>query len=80
VLWVEVLRCLRNTGMTIDQLRHYCDLGQQGDGTAPERMAMLLAHRCLVEEQLAGLRRSLELIDHKLDHYRADLAAPEATR
>ena len=24
VLWVEVLRCLRETGMTIEQLRHYC--------------------------------------------------------
>lgn len=79
VLWEEVLRCLRNTGMGIDQLRHYCDLGRRGDGTAPERIAMLLSHRALVEEQLIGLRQAIELIDHKLDHSRADAAVAVPT-
>jgi MerR family transcriptional regulator, aldehyde-responsive regulator len=77
VLWVEVLRCLRNTGMTIDQLRHYCSLGQQGQGTAPERMDMLSKHRALLVEQIAELRLAIDLIDHKIDHYRADAAALE---
>jgi len=70
VLWVEVLRCLRATGMTIEQLRHYCDLGEQGDHTEPERLRLLLDHRASVEEQMAELRRALELIDHKIDFYR----------
>ncbi len=69
VLWVEVLRCLRETGMTIEQLRHYCDLGKQGSTTEPERRAMLLEHRCDVERQIAERRRALDLIDHKLSHY-----------
>jgi MerR family transcriptional regulator, aldehyde-responsive regulator len=77
VLWVEVLRCLRNTGMTIDQLRHYCGLGQRGQGTAPERMDMLSKHRALLVEQIAELRLAIDLIDHKIDHYRADAAALE---
>jgi MerR family transcriptional regulator, aldehyde-responsive regulator len=78
VLWVEVLRCLRNTGMSIDQLRHYCSLGQQGQGTAPERMAMLSKHRALLVGQMGELRLAIDLIDHKLDHYRADAAALDA--
>lgn len=69
VLWVEVLRCLRETGMTIDQLRHYCRLGEQGTTTKPERKRMLLEHRALVERQIAERRRALDLIDHKLRHY-----------
>jgi MerR family transcriptional regulator, aldehyde-responsive regulator len=73
VLWVEVLRCLRETGMTIDQLRTYCDLGKQGDHTVPERTRQLLAHRETVELQMAGLQRALNLIDHKLDIYRATI-------
>lgn len=69
VLWVQVLRCLRDTGMSIEQLRHYCQLGQQGDGTAAERRAMLLAHRADVEAQIAARHEALRLIDHKLAFY-----------
>lgn len=74
VMWVQVLRCLRETGMTIDQLRHYCDLGAQGDHTAIERQQMLLAHRALVVDQIREREAALALIDHKLEHYRKDLA------
>ncbi|MEL6893869.1 MAG: MerR family transcriptional regulator [Actinomycetota bacterium] len=69
VLWIEVLRCLRETGMTIEQLRHYCRLGERGPATKPERKRILLEHRALVERQIAERRHALELIDHKLVHY-----------
>lgn len=74
VLWVEVLRCLRDTGMTIEQLRYYCELGQQGDGTERERRALLEAHRAEVEAQIEARREALRLIDHKLSFYRKDPA------
>lgn len=70
VLWVEVLRCLRDTGMSIEQLRQYCDLGEQGDHTQPERMALLLKHRDIVLEEIKRMHNSLELIDHKIEFYR----------
>lgn len=71
IMWVEVLRCLRQTGMTIEQLRAYCELGAQGDSSVPERTRLLLAHRAIVEQQMVGLQHALDLIDHKLDIYRA---------
>lgn len=71
VLWIEVLRCLRETGMSIAQLRHYCDLGAQGDHTEPERRALLTEHRALVEKQIAERREALRIIDHKLSFYTA---------
>lgn len=74
VLWVEVLRCLRDTGMTIEQLRHYCELGAQGDHTEPERYRMLMTHRALVEDQIAERTQALQLIDHKLGFYAAAAA------
>ncbi|MFK8025799.1 MAG: MerR family transcriptional regulator [Ilumatobacter sp.] len=69
VLWVEVLRCLRETGMTIEQLRHYCELGQQGESTQAERRDLLLEHRAEVEQQIAARNEALRLIDHKLAFY-----------
>lgn len=81
VLWVEVLRCLRDTGMTIEQLRHYCDLGQQGDTTQHERRDLLLDHRAEVESQIALRDEALRLIDHKLAFYppRSPLDDPSST-
>jgi len=72
VLWVEVLRCLRDTGMSIEQLRHYCQLGQQGDSTRPERRRLLEAHRAEVQQQIEVRRDALRLIDHKLSFYRTE--------
>ena len=69
VLWVEVLRCLRETGMTIEQLRYYCELGAQGDHTEPERLALLTEHRVKVEAQIAERHAALNLIDHKISFY-----------
>ena len=69
VLWVQVLRCLRDTGMSIEQLRHYCQLGQQGDTTQSERRDLLLAHRADVESQIEARHEALRLIDHKLTFY-----------
>lgn len=69
VLWIEVLRCLRDTGMTMEQLRDYADLGEQGDHTEPERKRILIEHRSDVEGQIATRNAALELIDHKLTFY-----------
>ena len=69
VLWVEVLRCLRDTGMTIDELRHYCSLGAQGDHTKSERAQLLTNHRAAVVAQIAEREEALRLIDHKLNFY-----------
>lgn len=69
VLWVEVLRCLRATGMTMEQLRTYCDLGAQGDHTQPERLELLLQHRKIVLSQIEEMQQSLVLVDHKINIY-----------
>lgn len=69
VLWVEVLRCLRETGMTIDQLRHYCDLGEQGKGTEPERLALLEGHRQKVLDDIERQKKALKLIEYKISFY-----------
>ena len=69
VLWVEVLRCLRATGMTMEQLRSYCDLGAQGDHTQPARLELLLEHKKIVLKQIEEMQQSLVLVGHKIDFY-----------
>jgi MerR family transcriptional regulator, aldehyde-responsive regulator len=68
--WIEVLRCLRLTGMSIQQMKHFAELGQQGQQTAPERYRMLLDHRQLVLAQIAELHDALAVLDRKTASYR----------
>ncbi len=72
LLWVQVLRCLRDTGMTMEQLRHYCELGQQGDSTKTERRDILRSHRAEIEKQISERHEALRLVDHKLSFYEGD--------
>ncbi len=72
--WVEVLRCLRLSGMTIEQLRGFAALGQQGPHTEPERYRLLVEHRAEVEASIAELQNALTVIDHKMDVYRDSMS------
>jgi DNA-binding transcriptional MerR regulator len=70
VEWIVVCTKLRATGMPIRRIREYADLVRDGDGNEAMRLELLEAHRVDVIEQLAAVRRNLELIDYKISLYR----------
>ena len=71
--WVEVLRCLRQTGMPIQAMKAFADLGQQGEHTERERYQRLLAHREHVVAEICALDHALGVLDRKTDVYRSAL-------
>lgn len=71
--WVEVLRCLRLTGMPIRAMKAFAELGQQGEHTEVERYDRLLAHRQHVVDQIADLEHALDVLDRKTEVYRTSL-------
>ncbi|MFF1867957.1 MerR family transcriptional regulator [Streptomyces sp. CB03911] len=69
--WLGVLRCLRDTGMPIAEMRRFAGLVRAGEGTFAERLAVLEQHDVQVEEQIAHLRHQQELIHRKIAFYRS---------
>lgn len=69
VNWLELMDLLRNTGMSVAQMREYTALVCEGRGTLKARHALLVAHRVRVMETIAEWTRSLALIDGKIDFY-----------
>jgi DNA-binding transcriptional MerR regulator len=51
-----VLRCLRDTGMPIAQMRRYAELARGGQATLTELMRLLIEHDACVGEQIALLQ------------------------
>jgi DNA-binding transcriptional MerR regulator len=73
--WLGVLRCLRDTGMPIAEMRRYAESAREGDRTLAERMALLIEHEARVEQHIADLRAQQEHLRDKIDWYRAQLPA-----
>ena len=67
--WLELICCLKETGMTIQDIKQIVDLSQQGNETIDERTAILKAHRLVVEKQMQDLERNLCKIDNKIAWY-----------
>jgi DNA-binding transcriptional MerR regulator len=74
--WLEVLRCLRDTGMPIARMREYADLARTGDATLPERVQLLREHDAQVAEMIETLQAQREHLREKIAWYTGQLAAP----
>ena len=67
--WITIICCLRSTGMSVGDLKHYVDLCGQGDKTVQERKQIILNQKQKLEEQLQEVKKHLELINLKINLY-----------
>ncbi len=67
--WLGLICCLKNTGMSIKQIRDFVNLSTQGPQTLKARCAMLLAHQKEVEEHIAETNKHLERVSHKIAYF-----------
>jgi DNA-binding transcriptional MerR regulator len=78
--WIELINCLRGTGMPIRDVRRYAALVRAGAGTEGARLELLRAHRQQVLDQLAEVTAHLGAIDKKIDIYLDSLAESRPTK
>jgi DNA-binding transcriptional MerR regulator len=78
--WLGVLRCLRDTGMPIAQMRRYAELARCGPATLAERLSLLNRHDRQVQERLTLLQAQHEHLREKIGWYQSQIppSAPTA--
>ena len=69
--WIQFILCLRNTGMSIREMKSFVKLYKGGDKTIPDRMDILYEHKKLIEDQLEETKWYLRNINNKIAHYEA---------
>jgi DNA-binding transcriptional MerR regulator len=69
--FLDVLRCLRITGMPIREMKTFADLVRSGEATIPDRSAMLVAHKVVVLQQQKELAKAMKVINAKIAKYEA---------
>lgn len=67
--WLELICCLKNTGMPIKHIKEYIALCLEGDDTLEVRREIFLNHREEVINQIAELHKNLDKINCKIKHY-----------
>lgn len=72
--WLAICTRLRASGMPLADLRAFTALVREGPGNEDQRLALLTQHRTRVEERLAELQSSLDLITWKVGVYQQRIA------
>lgn len=72
--WLQILSCLKETGMPLKDIRRYMELCQQGDDSLRERQEMILKQKESVEAQISALEAHLKVIERKIAYYNSAIA------
>jgi DNA-binding transcriptional MerR regulator len=67
--WLELICCLKNTGMSIKKIKEVISLYLEGDDTLDIRREIFICHRAEVINQIAELEKNLDKINCKINYY-----------
>lgn len=72
--------CLKNTGMSLQEIARFVDLTRQGDKTLAERVELLREHRENVIDRIREMEKYLEKVTWKVNFFSEKLKAYEAAK
>lgn len=75
--WVELMKCMRKSGVQIEALIEYVALFQQGDSTVDARKNLLIEQRNQLADRMEDIQMSMERLDVKIDRYEKGLMTIE---
>lgn len=67
--WLQVIECLKKTGMQLKDIREFIEMAMQGDETIEPRLALIRQQREIVKEQIKSLQDTLHTLDFKCWYY-----------
>lgn len=70
--------CLKNTGMSIQEIARFVQLTHEGDHTLKERVQMLKDHREQVLARIEEMQKHLDKVTWKINFFSEKLRAYEA--
>ncbi len=63
--WLYGAKCLKKTGMPIENIKTYVDLCLEGDSTVPERFALMMEYKEVAQIQLEEAKQRLAHLEEK---------------
>ncbi|AJH00224.1 MerR family transcriptional regulator [Clostridium beijerinckii] len=75
ISWLNMIECLKNTGMQIKDIKTFFEWCVEGDSTIEKRYKMFLERKVEAEKRIEILQKSLDLINFKCNYYKTAFEA-----
>ena len=72
---LQIINCLKDTGMSIKDIKQYAQWAQEGDSSLEERYELFERQRSVIQNKMAKLQDQLDVVNHKCHYYQAALKA-----
>ncbi|MEM5471322.1 MerR family transcriptional regulator [Hoeflea sp. AS60] len=69
VRWIDFLKALKATGMSLDDMKRYALMRAKGNATSANRRVMLETQHALVLERIEELNACAVLLEYKIANY-----------
>ncbi len=66
---LNIITCLKETGMSIADIKSYCNMCKKGNATLNERVDMFKNQRNHILEEISTLKKHLEHVNYKIWYY-----------
>ncbi|MDR1399629.1 MAG: MerR family transcriptional regulator [Treponema sp.] len=76
--WLSLICCLKNTGMSIKQIKNFVELSVEGDTTLQQRRELLQEHKKNVEAQILEMQKHLKKVIHKIEYFSKKVQSQES--
>ena len=72
---LQIINCLKDTGMSIKDIKQFAKWAQEGDSSLEERYELFERQRSVIQNKMAKLQDQLDVVNHKCHYYQAALKA-----
>lgn len=73
--WLKIIECLKQSGLSIKEIRDFIGLAIQGDeASLVKRLALFQARRDAVKKQIEDMKETLALLEYKCWYYEQAIA------
>ena len=67
--WLELIECMKHTGMPIKEIKHFIDYCVEGDSRINERLSIIRNQRNRVLAEIEHLQARLSMLEFKTQFY-----------
>jgi DNA-binding transcriptional MerR regulator len=67
--WLQIIECLKKTGMPIKDIKHFMDCCKEGDPTIEDRLSIIKSQRDAVIMQIKEMQEMLDMLNYKCWYY-----------
>ncbi|WP_433748070.1 MerR family transcriptional regulator [Falsibacillus pallidus] len=71
--FLELIICLKDTGMPIKEIKQFVDWSMSEDGNTPVRIEMMKQHEAAVQQQIRDTQENLKRIQAKIARLEREL-------